>query len=287
MTGIAPAIDLPLIGNPPPHSPWRAQLSLQFRADAGRTRLAARQHHGPLIVQRPFYPEDGVCHVYLVHPPGGIVGGDELRLIAHAEPDSQVLITTPAATRFYRAGPHPDARLQQQLHVADAQLEWLPQETILFDGAAAICHTDVQLSGRSTFIGWEMFCLGRPACGEQFATGRLRQDLRLSVDGQPLLFDRLRLTGSAPALNAPWGLAGAAAFGTLLAWPAQAQDVAALRECSSPEVRCTVTLVDRVLHCRALAAQGEPLRRHFTRLWAALRPRLLQRKAVMPRIWAT
>ena len=287
MTRVLPAIVLPASGDLLPHSPWRAELSLRFRADPQRTWLAHRQHHGPLVVQRPFYPEGGVCHVYLLHPPGGIVGGDELKLIAEAGTDSRVLITTPAATRFYRAGPHPHAQLHQQLTVADAQLEWLPQETILFDGAAAICRTDVSLTQHSKFIGWEMFCLGRPVCGERFTQGLLRQDLRLSVDGAPLLVDRLRLSGSAQSLDAPWGLGGATAFGTLLAYPAQQKDVDLLRDFVSPTVRCTVTLVDRVLHCRALADQGEPLRQHFTLLWAALRPRLLQRDAVTPRIWAT
>jgi urease accessory protein len=171
--------------------------------------------------------------------------------------------------------------------VNDAQLEWLPQETILFDGAAANCRTEVELTRGATFIGWEMFCLGRPDCGEQFRQGHLRQDLCLTVDGVPLLYDRLRLAGGAPSLEAPWGLAGSTAFGTMLAWPARMEDVAAARDLALEGVRCSVTLVDGVLHCRALAAQGEPLRLHFTALWQLLRPRLMQRQAVSPRIWAT
>ncbi len=87
------------------------------------------------MVQRPFYPEGGTCHVYLLHPPGGVVGGDQLELQVQSEPGSHALITTPAATKFYRAGPHPHSLLQQNLQVRDATLEWLPQETIVFDGA--------------------------------------------------------------------------------------------------------------------------------------------------------
>src|SRR6187551_1093438 len=119
----------------PAHSSWQARLELGFRATAGRTVLAHRRHIGPLMVQRPFYPEGGICHVYLLHPPGGIVGGDSLELQVDAGQGSHALITTPAATKFYRAGPHPRAVLRQNLLVKDAVLEWLPQEAIVFDGA--------------------------------------------------------------------------------------------------------------------------------------------------------
>src|SRR5205085_6360717 len=87
---------------------WQAELRLRFNCDApgplrpGRTRLVERQHRGPLVVQRPFYPEGDPCHVYLVHPPGGVVGGDALRIDATVDPGAHALITTPAATKFYR-----------------------------------------------------------------------------------------------------------------------------------------------------------------------------------------
>src|SRR5262245_47867081 len=155
---------------------WQARLELRFRAARDRTVLAERRHLGPLVVQRPFYPEGGICHVYLVHPPGGIVGGDALELQVQAEPGSHALITTSAATRFYRAGPHPHASLRQTLHVQDATLEWLPQETIVFDGARARSRTQVHLQGTSRFLGWEILCLGRPANAERFLHGDLHQD---------------------------------------------------------------------------------------------------------------
>src|SRR5688572_31489418 len=112
----------------PVHSSWHARLELGFRNAGARTVLAHRRHVGPLVVQRPFYPEGGTCHVYLVHPPGGLVGGDQVALAVEVQPHAHALITTPAATRFYRAGPHPAARLQQELRVHDGALEWLPQE---------------------------------------------------------------------------------------------------------------------------------------------------------------
>jgi urease accessory protein len=270
-----------------PSRSWHARLELEFRAAGERTILARRKHVGPLVVQRPFYPEGGICHVYLVHPPGGIVGGDALELQVQTQPGSHALLTTPAATRFYRAGPHPHASLHQQLHVQDATLEWLPQETIVFDGARARSRTAVHLHGDARFLGWEILCLGRPANAERFEQGDLHQDFSLHHDGTPLLIDRLRLQGSSSALHSRWGFDAAQAMGTLLMYPAQALDLEALRAITHADTRCAMTVVDNVLLCRAVAAQGEAVRQLFTALWQHLRLGLLACNAVPPRIWAT
>jgi len=266
---------------------WKARLELTFQQAGGRTILAKRQHVGPLIVQRPFYPEGSTCHVYLVHPPGGVVGGDALSLQVDVEAGAHALLTTPAATRFYRAGPHPRATLQQNLTVRDAALEWLPQETIVFEGARARTTTRVELSGEARFLGWEIACLGRPANGEGFQAGELQQDFLLYRNGQPLLLDRMRLRGDSPALAAPWGLAGAQAMGTLLMYPARELDLPGLRELTSRDARHALSVVDEVLVCRALAPQAEALRLLFSAMWLRLRESLLGRAAVAPRIWAT
>jgi urease accessory protein len=266
---------------------WQARLELAFRRSGGRTVLARRQHVGPLIVQRPFYPEGPVCHVYLVHPPGGIVGGDALSLEAEVESGAHALLTTPAATRFYRAGPHPRATLNQQLTVRDGALEWLPQETIVFDGARARSSTRVDLCGDARFLGWEIACLGRPANGEGFQSGELHQDFLLYRDGEPLLLDRMRLAGASPALAAPWGLDGLQAMGTLLMYPARDLDLAPLRAFCGRDTRHAMSVVDDVLVCRALAPQAEALRLLFSSMWLALRESLLGCVAVAPRIWAT
>ena len=267
-------------------SAWKARLELQFTATGART-LLSKRHHGPLVVQRPFYPEGGICHVYLVHPPGGLVGGDQLTLQVQAQPGSHALITTPAATKFYRAGPHPDAQMHQRLQIRDAALEWLPQETIIFDGARATTRTVVHLRGSARFLGWEIVCLGRPANGETFRNGSLAQDFLLYQNDTPLLLDRLRLQGDSAALASTWGLGDMQAMGTLLMYPASQIDPAALRALECPQVRVALTRVQDVLLCRALAMQAEPIRALFTRMWLQLRPALLGCEAVAPRIWAT
>ncbi|MET0279968.1 MAG: urease accessory protein UreD [Steroidobacteraceae bacterium] len=268
-------------------SSWHARLELGFSQHGPRTVLARRRHVGPLIVQRPFYPEGGTCHVYLVHPPGGIVGGDAVELQVQVDPGAHALLTTPAATRFYRAGPHPHATLMQRLEAHDAALEWLPQETIVFDGARAHSSTRVQLHGDARFLGWEILCLGRPANGERLTCGELRQDFLLHRDGEPLLLDRLRLGQDFSALGAAWGLGAAQAMGTLLMYPARAVDLAPLRALTCNGARHALSVVDEVLVCRALATQAESVKQLFKDIWLRLRPALMGQAGVAPRIWAT
>lgn len=272
------------------HTPWQAELRLRFTEAGGRTVLRERQHRGPLLVQRPFHPEGGPCHVYLVHPPGGVAGGDQLRLEARVEPGAHALITTPAATRFYRALPGRRATVTQHLALHDATLEWLPQESICFDGADALLRTRVDLSGQSRFIGCEMTCYGRPACGEPFASGRIQQATELWHEGRPLWIDPLRIDGGAPMHAARWGLQGATAMGWLAAWPCTPAHLESLREAltqSPSAARCSLTWMDGLLLARALGQQAADLRAALLPAWQWLRPRLLGRPAIAPRIWAT
>jgi urease accessory protein len=299
---------------------WQAELRLRFNgdipdllakgdapqaSDRGRTRLVERHHKGPLIVQRPFYPEGNPCHVYLVHPPGGVVGGDELRIDVQVDADAHALITTPAATKFYRC----DARISsqtQELRVAGATLEWLPQENIFYRGADTRTATRVHVDADSRFIGWEINCLGLPARSEPFETGSLRLDLELwrssaisdphpirsgpisqEMGSVPIFIDRIRLKGESDARGARWGLAGQEAVGTLLATPATREDVESIRELVANEPMAAVSVVDGVLVLRALAPQAEAVRNLFIAAWQRLRPRIIGRDAVLPRIWAT
>jgi urease accessory protein len=265
---------------------WQAQLQLGFASRAGKTYLARRLHSGPLLVQRPFYPEGSPCHTYIVHPPGGVVGGDELRLDVDAAPGSHVLLTTPAAAKFYRSDGR-TARQMQTLRAEGAAIEWLPQESIFYPAARVRSTTRIELATRSRFIGWEMACLGLPARDEPFDAGELRLHLELCVDGAPLLIDRLRLSGAESALGASWGLAGHIALGTLLAYPAERTALEAVRDIQVERVELAATLVDKVLVVRCLAQQAESIRRAFIQAWQRLRPQLLDRAAVLPRIWAT
>jgi len=267
-------------------SSWLGRLSLQFAQRNDRTALTYRRHEGPLIVQRPFYPEGEVCHIYLVHPPGGVVGGDRLQLDVRLEEQSHTLITTPASGKFYRSA-GATARLEQQLNVSqNAVLEWLPQDTILFAGCEVDMSTRVNLQAGARFIGWEILCLGRPSSGEQFTHGHCRQRLELWRGNQPLVLDRSRFRGEDSMRTACWGLQGKTVTATLLATTCDKQILAAVREQLDHEY-FSATLLDDVLVCRYLGTQGEQARQVFARAWAVIRPKLLGREACPPRVWAT
>jgi len=290
-----------------PKPGWQAELALKIGVrsihpqggDAGLqpfgdgvSRLVARRHRGPLVVQRPFYPEGDPCHLYVVHPPGGVVGGDELRIGVEVERGAHAVITTPAATKFYRCNGRTSSQTQE-LSAAGATLEWLPQESIFYRGADTRTATRVHLDAESRFIGWEIACLGLPARGERFDVGSLKLDLEVwkgefgSDPGFPVFIDRLRLTGSSPARGARWGLAGQDAVGTLLATPAKRDHLDAIRELVADLPLAAVSLVDGILVLRALAPQAEALRNLFVEAWTRLRPGVIGRVAVPPRIWST
>jgi urease accessory protein len=237
-------------------------------------------------VQRPFYPDGGICHSYIVHPPGGVVGGDELTVQVECTPGSHALITTPAAAKFYRSG-GAIARQMQHASLQDAKLEWLPQETIYYPGAHARATTRVQLHGDSRFIGWEVACLGLPARGESFDTGALQLGFELWNDDTPRYLDRLQVRGGTDALTADWGWAGLTCLGTMLVSPARREWLELARTVTSDAVQLAVTLVDGVLVCRCLGVQAESVRATLIRVWELLRPQLFGIAAVKPRIWAT
>ncbi len=273
---------------------WQARLTLDFQRRKTRTVLGQRSHQGPLQVQRPFYPEgDSVCHVALLHPPGGVVGGDELRVDASVDTGAHALITTPAAGKFYRsAGPF--ARQTQLLTVATgAALEWLPQENILYSGARVHALTRIELQGDARFLGWEIFCLGRPAAGENFTTGDYRQDFELWRDGEPLYLEQGRYAGGDAILNAPWGLRSQPVCGTLVCAGSPPDMVDAVRsgweelQLTDDGELATVSQLDGVLIGRYLGPSTARARRLFTLAWSVLRPVMLKRPPCPSRFWNT
>ncbi len=266
---------------------WYARLQLGFTAREHCTVLSHRQHVGPLLVQRPFYPEGAPCHVYLIHPPGGVVAGDHIELNASLASGTHAVITTPAATKFYRAAHGRLAVIEQHLQLNEATLEWLPQESIFFNGTAVRMHTRIDLDKSSRFIGWEMACYGRRASRETFDEGYLHQALEVWLAGKPLLLDHLRIQGGHEMQQAKWGLNGRSALGSLVAYPATAADVAAVRDLALDVQAFSCTLVDGALLCRCLCTDGAELKAMLQQVWACLRPRLLDRPAVPPRIWVT
>jgi len=277
---------------------WAAALELGFEARAESepapvTRLVRRRHHGPLRVQRPFYPEGktGCCHVYLLHPPGGLVSGDELRIEASVAEGGHALLTTPAAAKLYKADSHGVAWGQHtRLLVAkDAILEYLPQETIAFDGSRGLQTTTIELAAGARTLGWEVLALGRPASDLPFATGELEQRFHLSLDGQPLWLERQLLDPKHRRFNGPWGQGGATVQATL--WAVGLEDESAaidvLRAQLPDHNRWAVTRRRGVLLLRYLGTERNEAWALCEQAWHLLRPLLASVPAHTPRIWLT
>lgn len=273
---------------------WIAELTVKLVPIADKTHLKQLAFTGPLRIQRPFYPEGGVCHLYVLHPPGGLVSGDQLHIHAECAPNSQSLLTTPSAGKIY--GRDSDGVAQGQkvwLQLSNnAECEWLPQETLIFRDANAELETDIELDNEARFIGWDLVCLGRPAAGELFNKGRVSQRIRLWRNGRLLLNERLQLTAGSILQHSRVGFNDNCVFGTLVASAADCSNermselVEALRsQLSSPEF--TVTYRLGVLLVRYLGEDMNQCRSGMWQAWSLTRPVLLGRPACIPRIWLT
>ena len=285
-------IDLAGDANPPIDSirrdarrGWEAELQLRFAPGHGKTALAHRRHVGPLLVQRPFYPEGPVCHVYVLHPPGGVVAGDTLAIGIDAASGSAALVTTPAAGKFYRSAGE-FAHQTVSLRVDDgASLEWLPQETIYYQGARVKSRVNIELDAGARFIGWDVSALGRPAACEGFAAGEVNLDFLILHALQPYYLERTILNPE--AFSALWGLKGHPAFGTLFATPSTVEHLEAVRALIGDQPERGVTRIGELLICRGRDMRADRLRSFFQQVWTHVRHDVIGHRACAPRIWAT
>jgi len=266
---------------------WHAELELAYARFGDCTRPVQRRHLGPLRVQKHLYAEGPeVCQHIIVHPPGGIAGGDRLNISARVEQDAWAQITSPGAAKWYRAaGP---AYQQLNLKVAaGATLEWLPQETIVYSAAQAELSTSIELEGDARLFYWDVVALGRPASGERFDLGHFQAHLDIRRDGRLLWHERQRISGNDGLLDSPIGLDGKPVFATLLV--TGEIDAELLERCRSlsHEVRGDLTQLPGLLVARCLASEALLARAWLIDLWRLLRPALLGREAQPPRIWNT
>lgn len=264
---------------------WHAELELGFTQSRNKTLLVNRRHSGPLTVQRPFYPEGDVCHVYVLHPPGGIVSGDKLSINVNAGQDSAALITTPAAGKFYRSCGNTACQSVRIDIAENAALEWLPQETIIYEGACVSSSLTVDLAANARFIGWEILSLGRPASSEGFSYGAAELRWRIYREGLPFYLECLLL--DAASISARWGLNGQSACGTMFASPASAESLEAVTSLIGDAPNRGVTRINNLLICRATDTGTDRIRRFFEQIWEIIRYDIVHRNACAPRIWAT
>lgn len=286
-------------------STWQAFLNLSFAQRKRGVRLVEFAHEGPLYVQKAFYPEGDQCaHCYLLHPPGGLVTGDHLSIHITSQHDAHALITTPGAGRVYKAREQGGVQTQSiELNVEEnACLEWLPLETILFPNSQARLNTRINLAENAKVIAWDITCFGLPANQLEFNEGSVKQSLQIWSKGRIKLNERLVIDlpidsdqNALTILKGNAGLRSKPVHGLLIAGPFQASHVTALidalRELLPPvrleEALFATTLNGEFLSVRYLGHCTEQARLYFTKAWELIRPALLNKDAITPRIWAT
>ncbi len=274
---------------------WQGHLQINYRHDGQRT-VALDRHDGPLRVLQRLYPEgDAICHHVLVHPPGGLAGGDELDLQLQLGPGAHAVVTTPGATRFYRSAGEPAVQRTQLRLEAGSRLEWLPLETLAYRGCIAENHLELSVDDGAQAMGWDMLALGLPAAKEAFERGTYLQ--RLHWPGRWLERGTLDAADQA-LLQSPLGLANHTVLGTL--WVASGHALHdsqrdelldAARELSAhSELAATAgcsAAADGLVVLRVLAHRIEPLFTLLRSVRAAWRKTLWQLDANPPRIWRT
>ncbi|MBU4422847.1 MULTISPECIES: urease accessory protein UreD [unclassified Acidovorax] len=275
--------------------PWHARLQLNYTVENART-VARFAHNGPLRILQSLYPEgDGICHNVLVHPPGGLVGGDTLDITATVGPGAHGLVTTPGATRFYRSA---GERALQRTHLTleeNARLEWLPLEALCYNACHAENHLTLKLAPHAECMGWDVTALGLPHAGQPFETGRFVQHIEM-----PGRWLERGLIDAADhrLLQSPLGLAGQRCMASLFFVTGTPLDKArrdtaldaarAVMDTHALKATAGATSPNgQVVVLRVLAPQVEPAMQLLQQVRAAWRAALWQLGAEPPRIWST
>lgn len=267
---------------------WLARLELTFGASKGRTHLH-HAHQGPLRIQKALYPDGPhCCHAVIVHPPGGVAAGDSLALTVNVDPTAHALVTTPAANKWYGsfAG---QAACQTIDMTLGGRLEWLPAETIVFDGARVQSVINIAAEAAASMIGWDQVVFGRQASGEVFLRGCFDQTLNIQLNDELVWTDRLRLNGGDPLFDSPIGLNGFSALATCWAIAPENEpwhdDLLEVLRQAVPEVAFT-RLHPRLVVGRAIGPAID-LAKPLARIWHVLKQACWGLTPHPLRLWAT
>ncbi|TAE55117.1 MAG: urease accessory protein UreD [Nostocales cyanobacterium] len=267
---------------------WHGKLNLVYAPRQNSTQLIYNHSQAPLKIQRPFYPEDEkICHSVILHTAGGVVGGDRLSAEIHLQANSQALITTAAASKIYRSNGFP---AKQQINIkidSGACLEYLPQETILFDGAVYRQDLRVELATNASFIGWEINRLGRSARDEKFLQGEMRSYTEIWQNNIPLWIDRQYIPGNDQVFYSPHGLGGKPVIGSffVVGLTISQEIIKQARVFNIDNSDIGVTRLEHGFLCRYRGNSTSEARNWFTNIWQNLRESLLNRGNCIPRVW--
>ncbi|MCV2369376.1 urease accessory protein UreD [Roseateles oligotrophus] len=276
-------------------SAWRANLDLSYAREAGRC-VARYKHDGPLRILKSLYPEsEAVCHNVMIHPPGGLVGGDRLQVTVAVGEGAHGLLTTPGATRFYRseAGAIATQAVRATL-AAGARLEWLPLEALAYPGCEARNEARFALAPGAEMMCWDITALGLPVSGHPFERGHFSQ--HLEVEGV-WLEQGLIAAEDDLLMNGLLGLAGRRCLATLV-FAAGSMISRSRQERALDAVRALIETHalrefagltaphGQVLVLRALSELTEPSLDLLRQAWGLWRHELWGLPATPPRLWA-
>lgn len=284
-----------LIPNAKSGAPWCAHLYLVFEHDGERSFLAKKKHIGPLVLQKSLHPEGKqVCHGVVVHPPGGVAGGDALHINVQVLRNAKALLTTPGAGKWYKSN---GLNASQHIEVEVGEhgcLEWLPQENILFNGASVQFETHVHLEAHARFATWDLVCFGRQAQQEQWQQGHYQQGLNIYRQGRLVWHERAYHAPESTVMQSRTGLAGRVVNATFLVVAGKLPDdvLAACRLLTvasekDPSARAGMTALPEVFCVRYVGLSSQAAKHYFEAIWACLRPWYLQIPMIRPRIWNT
>tara|TARA_R110001583_G_scaffold102853_7_gene249551 strand:+ start:1759 stop:2706 length:948 start_codon:yes stop_codon:yes gene_type:complete len=288
-----------------PKNAWLASLSLEFSLTTSGSQLTRTIRNGPLTVQKAFYPEGPDCaHIYLLHPPAGIVSGDELRINIQVNEQAHSLVTTPGANRFYRAREDltiGDSKQVQHCEIflaEQAKCENFPLETIVYEGADGVNTVDVNLKNDSAYLGWDITCLGLPRSNQFFKNGRYTQLNRVYCEDTLIYHDRIAIKPDNQIHQHMAGLNNHNVFATFMAYApegliTEAQHkvlIGQLRDYiieENAEQKISISKIRQLLVIRYLGQHAEECKALFIQLWQKIRPLYLNKEANIPRIWHT
>ncbi|MBP6057661.1 MAG: urease accessory protein UreD [Nitrosomonas sp.] len=276
------------------YKPLQARLSLKFAEIDETTRLVERDQFGPLLVQKPLYPEGRkVCHVVIIHPPGGVVGGDQLEISAQIGASANAQITTPGATKWYKANGHTS---QQKIRInvnKGGSLEWVPQETIFYNHANVEIDHQVMLEDDAIYVGCEILCFGRTASGETFNSGQIKQRTSIRRNDKLIWLEQIRLLGESSAMNGSLALSGKTVCASLIltgkVMPQPLIDLAReeAEKITNGVGQVGISQLKSIVVARYLGNSSEVARHVMLCIWGLFRPEILGRTGIVPRMWST
>jgi len=270
---------------------WKGFLSFSLVPSAERTVVKDKRHYGPLVLQRPYYQEINRPSILIIHPPGGIAGGDILETSIDVKQNAKGLISTPAATKFYRSNGATASQIQSIQMQGQSELEWLPQETLFFNQSYSKNRIVFNLqSKQNKLIAWDIVGLGRPFSGEFFKQGQLFQSLELYLENELVFVDRLRIDPTTELLKGKAGFNEQTLFATALIYSdddkaiEQAMSLLQQQEWS---ISLGVTQLDNLIVLRALDDDLDKIKEALYQAWCLVRPSILGLPVIKPRIWNT